>query len=98
MPVVGVIQVQGFHFFTSCLMRKLLRVASFLFYPVPYPYAGGYHFLAGSAGLWWLKYGAPASYAFTKVLKGGFLGLLVGALGCIVFGYLLAKQEEKEQN
>ncbi|RSK33943.1 hypothetical protein [Hymenobacter metallilatus] len=79
-------------------MRKLLRVASFLFYPVPYPYAGGYHFLVGSTLLWWLKYGAPASYTFGKVLAGGGIGLVAGALGCIVFGYLLARAEEKEAN
>lgn len=77
-------------------MRKLLQIASFLFYPVPYPYAGGYHFLVGSAGVWWLKYGAPTSYAWQKVLGYGGLGLLVGALGCLVFGYLLAKAEEKQ--
>ncbi|MCA8829419.1 hypothetical protein [Hymenobacter pini] len=78
-------------------MRKLLRIASFLFYPVPYPFAGGYHFLVGSAGWWWLKYGAPASYSWQMVLRSGFAGLLVGALGCMVFGYLLAREEAKAE-
>lgn len=77
-------------------MRKLLRVASFLFYPVPYPHAGGYHFIVGASAWWWLRHGAPHSYKFSQVLAGGGIGLVIGAIGCMVFGYLLARSEEKQ--
>ncbi len=77
------------------LLRIPLRALSFLFYLAPYPHALGYHFIVGASLRWWLK-GAPHSYSIKQVLLGGGIGLVVGALGCIVFGYLLTKVEEQE--
>lgn len=60
-------------------MRKLLlKFFNLAVQPVPYPQAVGYHALMGATLWWWLRYGAPASYTFTKVGIGAGLGILIG--------------------
>lgn len=67
-------------------MKRFLRLLALAVYPVPYPYAAGYHALAGATLWWWLLYGAPASYSFGKVATGAGIGLVVGAALVLVLG------------
>ncbi|AHJ98953.1 hypothetical protein [Hymenobacter swuensis] len=73
-------------------MKRLFRYLALAVYPVPYPFAAGYHALVGATLWWWLLYGAPASYSFGKVAIGAAVGLVVGALLVLVLGKQL---EEK---
>lgn len=74
-------------------MKRFFRLLARLVYPAPYPYAAGYHALAGATLLWWLRYGAPASYSFGKVALGAVLGLVVGGVLVLVLGTLLGEEE-----
>lgn len=67
-------------------MKRIFRLLALAVYPVPYPFAAGWHALLGATLWWWIGYGATPDYSFGKVALGAGVGLVVGAALVLVLG------------
>ena len=72
-------------------MKRIFRLLARVVYPVPYPFAAGYHALVGATAFWLLM-GSPAKYSIGVVLVSALAGIAIGAMLVAVVG----KQLEDE--